>query len=306
MAPDGSVTLLTGAADLGTGTRTALAQIVAEELSIDPSRVRVVNADTAAGPYTFPSFGSMTIASAGPAARHAAHEVRQRLLSLAKAVLGEPSQALELAGAAVRLKAKPKHSVDLPSLMRAVSDRVIIGRGRRGPNPDKALHSFAAHACRVLVDPTTGSIAVTRYTAAHDSGRVINPLTWEGQVQGGVTMGLGYGLCEERLTDPTTGAVIDPGFLGARPPTIADSPWGLKVFDAGSAHDANPVGAKGIGEPPVIPPAAAVANAVAHALGVRIRQSPILRRRVLAALAGKEGAGSGAPREAQTLKGRET
>lgn len=288
LSQDGSVTLLTGATDLGTGTRTALAQIVAEELGIRPSAVRVVHADTATCPFTFPSFGSLTIASSGPACRQAAHQVRVKLIGMAQALLSVPEERLELSAGDVRVRGSARPGVSIEALARSVPDRVIVGRGRRGPNPDLALHAFAAHACRVIVDRGTGRVLVTRYAAAHDSGRVINPLTWSSQVHGGVVMGLGYGLSEERTLDPNTGAVADPGFLAARLPTIADSPLEIEALDTAVECPTNDVGAKGIGEPPVIPPAAAVANAVARAIGIRIRTAPLDPRRVLEALSGED------------------
>jgi xanthine dehydrogenase YagR molybdenum-binding subunit len=162
---------------------------------------------------------------------------------------------------------------------------MIIGRGSRGPNPrGKAIATFGAQFAEVEVDVETGVVRVLRIAAAHDAGRVINPTLAESQLEGGIIQGLGYALFEERLMDRRLGLPLNPTVHDYKIPTLADVPRIEAFCVPGVDAVANHTGAKGLAEPPIIPTAPAIANAVSVALGVEIDEIPLTPWRVLAAI----------------------
>ncbi len=161
----------------------------------------------------------------------------------------------------------------------------VVGRGSRMPNPeDRVLKTFGAHFAEVEVDAATGEVFVDRVVAVHDIGRIVNPLTARSQVEGGVIQALGYALTEERVVDRPTGRVMTASLENYKVPTVKDVPKIVVRFVDVPDTEANNTGAKGLGEPPIIPTAAAVANAVANALGVRIRHLPLTPARIITAV----------------------
>ena len=282
---DGSITVYTGAADIGTGTRTVIAQIVAEELGVPLEWIEVVNADTARTPYALPSYGSITLASNGPAARSAARDALTEMSALAAHVLETSPEQIEIAGGEFRASTAAERRLGWKELARQFPSGSIIGRGERGPNPEGvSIRAFGAQFCEVEVDIETGTVRVTDFLAVHDSGRVINPATWENQIYGGVCLGMGYALTERRVLDDSTGVQINPRFTDYKPVMLADMPERFEVVDAGVPYAGNHAGAKGVGEPSTIATAPAIANAVAHATGIRFTDTPLLPARVLAAI----------------------
>jgi xanthine dehydrogenase YagR molybdenum-binding subunit len=282
--PDGTATVITGTQDIGTGTKTVLAQIAAEELGFDLEKISVEIGDTQTGPYAPLSAGSMTVASVGPAVRLAAHDAREQLLDVAAQVLEVPRESLTLCDG---LLSSPvlKEPVAVHEVLKKLENFMIIGHGARAPNPeDVAVNTFGAQFAEVLVDTETGAVKVERIVAVHDSGRVINPLTLSSQIEGGIIQGLGYALFEQRVIDRDTGIVVNDNLENYKVPTALDIP--KIVFEMVDRPDprANNLGAKGVGEPPIIPTAAAIANAVANALGVRIYELPLTRDKILKAL----------------------
>lgn len=236
LGKDGSARVVTGAQDIGTGTRTALCQIAAEELGLPLERVSITLGDTAEELYAPTSAGSATLATLGPAVRMAAAAAREH-----------------------------GH-----------------GTGERGDNPkDKSIRTCGAQCAEVEVDTETGEVRVLRVIAAHDCGRIINPLLVESQVIGGITQGLGYALSEERVVDAARGLVLNANLEEYKVQTVADLPEILNATTSLPDWEANDTGVKGIGEPPLIPTAAAVANAIFDAVGVRIRELPCKRERLL-------------------------
>ncbi len=284
---DGSANLNMGAADLGTGTRTVMAMVVAEELGIDPSRIQVENADTGSTQYATPSGGSKTVPTESPAVREAALAVKRQVLEMAAEELDRPASDLELVDGSVVSRSDPAVRKPLDRLAGLRRRGVVLGVGYRGPNPEGVVvNPFAAQFCEVEVDTRTGEIRVLRFLAAHDSGRVLDRLTYDNQVIGGITMGIGLALTEERLLDRgQTGRMLNANLLDYRVPTMKEVPPEIVSLPI-DLNDTrcNSTGAKGLGEPVTIPTAAAVANAVAHALGVRIPHGPLTPPRVLAAL----------------------
>ncbi len=282
--PDGSAVVITGTQDIGTGTKTILAQIAAEELGFPIEKISVEIGDTQLGLYAPLSAGSMTVASVGPAVRVAAHEARQQLLDVAAQVLEVPRESLTIAEGLFSSPALAK-PVAVREVLKDLENFMILGRGAREPNPqDVAVNTFGAQFAEVTVDTETGEVTVERIVAVHDSGRVINPLTLSSQIEGGIIQGLGYALLEQRVVDTETGVVLTDNLEGYKVPTALDIPE--IVFEMVDRPDprANNLGAKGVGEPPIIPTAAAIANAVADALGVRIYELPITREKILQAL----------------------
>ncbi|MCS7198582.1 MAG: xanthine dehydrogenase family protein molybdopterin-binding subunit [Candidatus Bipolaricaulota bacterium] len=282
--PDGTATVITGTQDIGTGTKTVLAQIAAEELGFPIEKIAIEIGDTQLGLYAPLSAGSMTVASVGPAVRVAAHEARQQLLDVAAQVLEVPRDSLTIADGLFRSPALQK-PVAVHEVLKNLENFMIIGRGAREPNPeDVAVNTFGAQFAEVTVDVETGEVKVERIVAVHDSGRVINPLTLSSQIEGGIIQGLGYALYEQRVVDRNTGIVLNDNLENYKLPTALDIPE--IVFEMIDRPDfrANNLGAKGVGEPPIIPTAAAIANAVANALGVRIYELPITREKILKAL----------------------
>ncbi|MEM0482073.1 MAG: xanthine dehydrogenase family protein molybdopterin-binding subunit [Nitrososphaerota archaeon] len=278
---DGTVQVLTSTQDIGTGTRTILAQIAAEELSVPIEHVSVIIGDTSLELFSPGSGGSGTLASMGPAVRAAAIDARNQLLDIASQFLDAPREILELMDGRVQTKEGEK-SIPIGELLTQLGDFAIVGRGARGPNPDRyAVETFAAQFAEVEVDLETGAVKVLRALSAHDSGRIINRLTAEGQVMGGVVMGLGYALLEQRLVDSSSGTVINPNLVDYLLPSSLETPEVTAVFVEPVDTHANNLGAKGLGEPPIIGIAAAIANAVSRALGVRITELPITPERLI-------------------------
>ena len=175
----------------------------------------------------------------------------------------------------------------LSEILGKVENNTVIGKGARHPNdPELSQRTFGAHFAEVEVDLRTGEITVEHIVAVHDIGRIVNPLTARSQVEGGVLQALGFALTEERFVDRATGRVMNGNLENYKVPTVKDVPTKITVkFVDRPDRRANNLGVKGLGEPPIIPTAAAIANAVANATGARIRHSPLTRARVLEALA---------------------
>ena len=281
---DGMVDVLSGTQDLGTGVRTVLAQIGAESLGAKVSHVRVVLGDTERTPYAPPSWGSMTTPSVGPAVHMAAEEARGKLLEAAGEILGCDPRSLTVSDSTVRVPDDDRQ-LTFAEIMKKLGNVMIMGQGTRGPNTQGiGLMSFGVQFAEVEVDLETLTVRVLRLVAAHDVGRVINPLLAGSQLEGGILQGLGYALFEERVLDGGTGRPVNPSLHDYKVPTFADAPV-IDAFCVDSVDmKANPLGARGLAEPPIIPTAPAIANAVADALGVEVNEIPLTPWRLLDAM----------------------
>jgi CO/xanthine dehydrogenase Mo-binding subunit len=283
---DGTANLNMGASDIGTGTRTVMAMVVAEELGVDPDAVQIENADTATTQYASPSGGSKTVPTEAPAVRRAAIAVKEQLLDMAAGQLDVPRYALVLDGGAVRTRDGSRR-VAVRDLEGLQAQRVVMGVGQRRPNPDGVtITPFVAQFCEVEVNTRTGEIRLLRLLSSNESGRVMNRLTWDGQVVGGVTMGVGFATTEQRVLDGPTGKLCNRNWHDYKLPTALDVP--AQVVSAPvllADEQANIVGAKGLGEPVTIPTAPAIANAVYDAVGVRLRETPMNPLTLVARLA---------------------
>lgn len=282
--PDGSVDVLAGTQDLGTGSRTVFAQIAAEALGAKLDQVRVVLGDTERTPFTSNSWGSITMASVGPAVRMAAEDARMQLIEAAAGLIGVSPTRLEARGGTVRVK-RGSRCLTFAQVGERLGNVLILGKGSRGPNPERtSLSTFGAQFAEVEVNVRTGVIRVLRIVASHDCGRIVNPTLAEGQLEGGIIQGLGYALFEEQVIDRDAGRPLAANLHDYKIPTHADIPRIDARFVNIADPKANHVGARGVGEPPIIPTAPAIANAVADALGVEVSELPLAPWRVLRAL----------------------
>jgi CO/xanthine dehydrogenase Mo-binding subunit len=280
---DGRAAVITAMQDIGTGSATAMAQIAAEELGLPVERVEVSLGDTARGPYATISAGSSTIPSMGPAVRAAAADAARQILEIAAQRFDLEQRLLSLRGGNV--VSADGGSWPIEEITGLLESGQILGKGSRGPNPTgMRVLTFGVQVAEVAVDVETAEVLVERIAAIHDVGRVINPLGASSQVEGGIIQGLGHTLSEERLLDPRTGAVLTQTLDSYRMPTIADVPEIVtELIDRPDEHLTN-LGAKGLGEPPIVPTSAAIANAIRDATGADIRSLPITRDEMLRAL----------------------
>jgi CO/xanthine dehydrogenase Mo-binding subunit len=281
---DGRASVITAMQDIGTGTRTAMAQIAAEQLGLPLERVRVELGDSARGPYASISAGSSTTPSMGPAVRAAAADAARQILEIAGQRYHLEERVLSLRNG--RVISADGGSWPLEEVTGLLGDGQILGKGSRGPNPTgMRVLTFGIQVAEVAVDVETGEVRVERIAAIHDVGRVINPLGARSQVEGGIIQGVGHTLSEERLVDPATGRVLTQTLDAYKLPTIADVPEIVtELLDIPDEHLTN-LGSKGLGEPPIVPTAAAIVNAIRDATGADVRSLPVTREEMLRALA---------------------
>ncbi len=283
LGSDGRATVITAMQDIGTGTRGAMAQIAAEELGLPLDRVEVSLGDSARGPFASISAGSSTTPSMGPAVRAAAADAGRQIIEIAAQRYHLEERVLSLEGGHV--VSADGGSWPLEEVTGLLEDAQILGKGARGPNPaGMRVLTFGVQVAEVAVDVETGEVRVDRIAAIHDVGRVINPLGARSQVEGGIIQGLGHTLSEERLLDPATGTILTQTLDAYRLPTIADVPEIVcELLDIPDEHLTN-LGSKGLGEPPIVPTAAAIANAIRDATGAELHSLPITRDEMLRAL----------------------
>ncbi len=280
----GHAIVTTGIQDIGTGTLTTARIVAAEELGLPLDRVRVLGGDTRPNLYGPVSGGSMTTPAVMPAVRSAAGKVRRTLLGLAADVHEIAVQDLTLVDGRIRSR-DGALDMDVVEVTEKLGNATIDGSGSRGPNPDGLrVHTFGCQIAQVAVDPGLGEVHVERLVAVHDVGRIVNPLGASSQAEGGILQGMAFALSEELVVDPHTGIPVNATLDDYKVPTIADVPEMIVEFVDVPDEAMSTVGAKGLGEPPIVPTAAAIANAFAHATGRRCRALPLTRARVLEAL----------------------
>ena len=275
---DGSANLNMGASDIGTGTKSVMALVVAEELGLKPEMIEIEHADTGTTQYATPSGGSKTVPTEAPAVRDAAVKVKQQLLEMAAAELESDIDDLRFRGRDIVSKSNPSQNIRVTDINKLKKRGVVVGVGYRGPNPaGKTVNPFCAQFCEVEVNTRTGEVKILRFLSANDSGRVLNRLTYDSQVYGGITMGIGLAMTEIRIFDGLqTGKMVNCNWHDYKLPTALDVPAEMTSVPIELPDpEANITGAKGLGEPVTIPTAAAVANAIYHATGVRITATPI-------------------------------
>ena len=297
---DGTATLLTGTVETGQGSLTILAQIAAQELGIATEDVHVVSADTDTTPMDTGAIASRTTYVTGNAVRLAAEKVKLMLLDVAAPLLGVKPSQLVLKDHKVEVKGFPRrnmHIGDVAEHARNVSGQPPIGTGTFNPatvalDPETgqgipfATYVYATQIAEVDVDDETGEVEVVRIVASHDCGTPINPMLVEGQVEGGISMGVGFALEEEMLFDDK-GRHINPNLTNYIMPTSLDMPT-IEVDIVDNYDPTGPFGAKGVGEPTCVSTAAAILNAIHDAVGVRITTLPATAERVFAAIKAKQ------------------
>ena len=288
----GRVMVYTGAIAMGQGTETTLAQICAGHLGIDPKDVTVVAGDTAGVPNGIGGFGSRQTVTAGGSTHAAALEVREMAIKAAASQIEAAEEDLELADGAVRVRGVPEVSVSLKELARALSGMKGYTRPKGMPSslestadflPHDVTYGFATHVVEVEVDPGTGGVRILRYVIANDSGRIVNPMLADGQLQGGATHGIGNALFEWMGYDEHGQPVVTT-LADYLLPTATEVP-NFEITHCEYPSTLNPMGVKGIGEAGTIPAAAAIVAAAEDALGtfgVRIGEAPIAPARLVA------------------------
>ena len=297
IAEDGTVTVLSGCADIGQGSTEMLALIAAEELGIPPQDVRVFTADTTMTPDAGCTSATRQTYVSGNAVRQAARIVLENLLEVASEMLGVEPKGVSFADGLVFCNGE---TTELTVAMVANRCR---GTGRQctamglfnitTPDVDPetnqgdayATYTFASQAAEVEVDTETGEVTVLRVVAAHDVGKAINPLAVEGQIEGGVAMGIGYALIEHLIL--AEGWPLTPSFSEYLLPTVQDVPPIVSII-VEDEEPTGPYGAKGVGEPATIPTAPAIINAIHDAVGIRVTQLPATPEVVLGLLQQKE------------------
>lgn len=285
--PDGGVEIICGTQDIGCGTRTYMATIVAETLGLKPEDiiVKIGNSDY---PWAPLSGGSLTTPSVAPATRDAALKAAEQLKQMAAEKLETKPEDIELKDGKLVSQANPDKSVTLRELARSLGRETVFHGSRSGMPPEYAYNSFGAHFAEVEVDTLLGKIKVLKIVAVHDIGRVINRQTAESQVVGGITQGLSTALFEQRIVDQNTGRLVNPNLRDYKIATAMDMPEIIPLFIDKPDPYINNLGTKGLGEPPRIPSSAVIANAVYNAIGVHLREIPMTPDKVLNALKNKE------------------
>ncbi len=300
---DGSVTVSTGAQDIGEGADTALAQIAAGSLGLALDQVNYVNPDTDVSPYNFLTAGSRITYTVGSAVRQSCERVRERLFRDASEMFECSEEDIELRpGGFVGIKGQPDATLPFA----AIAERALFAGG--GPisgshdwrfpsqpfDPKRAIvlgfdlpgtlgiFAFGAQVFEVEVDEATGRVEVLEVWAAHDVGRAINPMLVEGQIQGGIVQGMGYALMEELVWED--GRLVNPTLMDYKIPGMADVPAAIHALILETPEATAPFGARGIGEIGLVAPAPAIANAILHATGASVRRLPITPERMFAAL----------------------
>jgi CO/xanthine dehydrogenase Mo-binding subunit len=288
----GRVTLISGSSELGQGSETALAMIVAEELGVPLDVIAVINSDTDVKPWDVGVHASRTTFVAGNAARMAAASARGQLLATAAKVLDAVDEELDIAEGLISVRGDPERSVPYAKALRrgllreegsvvlatAFYDPPTHMQDKRYHGNISASYGFGAAVAEVEVDPGTGMVRLLDLWTAHDVGRAINPMSCEGQIEGGAVMGIGLALTEELPT--VDGVMVTPNFHDYGMPTAVDAPR-IRVSLVETIDPRGPFGAKGIGEGGLIPPPAAIANAVADATGIRPTEYPLRPWKVL-------------------------
>lgn len=285
---NGQATVNTGVVDIGTGAKTTMALIASKALGIRPGNVKVVWGDTSTSPFSIGESGSRTTNYTGSAVREASRWIQDEILKLAASQNGISLENLDI-----------RDSVIIDTLSQAHVSTVAETIARADMNEIRKFTShepklkdgeerfvFTAHFAEVAVDLETGEVKLTDYLAYHDSGEIVNRLTAESQVQGGIVMGIGMALTEKLIISRSNGSIENPSFLLYRLPNMTHIPR-IKVH---FANTVDPYGPKSLGEIPIIPVTAAIGNAIFNATGVRLRSLPFSREELLDRLQEDSGA----------------
>ena len=285
--PDGTIGLVEGSPDIG-GSRAAMAMHVAEVLGIPATDIKPSIADTDSIGYSSGAGGSGVTFKMGTAVYQAAEDVRRQLVERAARIWEVDPEDVEYGDGELHHKGDPELKTTLKQIARGLNGTGGPIVGRATANPGGVGNAFALVIVDVEVDPETGKVDILRCTAVQDVGKAIHPSYVEGQIQGGVVQGIGWALNEEYFVDQQ-GLMLNSSFLDYRMPTSLDLPM-IDTVVVEVANPGHPLGVRGVGEVPLVPPMAAVANAISHAIGVRTNRLPMNPGNVLEALWEKNGA----------------
>jgi CO/xanthine dehydrogenase Mo-binding subunit len=259
-----------------------MAIIASEALGIPLNRIQLTNGDTDATPYSVGESGSRTTAFTGTAVVAAAEDVRRQIFNRAAGQLKVKADELDLRDSEVFVKGDPAQKLPLERVVQNAGE--LIGRATTNPAfKDAEGKSFAAHFAEVEVDTVTGHVRITRYVAVHDSGTILNRLAAESQIKGGVTQGVGMAFSEELLIDRVTGIPVNPNYRDAKVPTHLEAPE-VEVIFIENYDPYGVFGGKVVGEPPITPAVATIANAIFNATGRRFKELPISPEKILRAV----------------------
>ncbi|MEL6282023.1 MAG: xanthine dehydrogenase family protein molybdopterin-binding subunit [Pseudomonadota bacterium] len=284
---DGTVSVIEGNPDIG-GSRAAMSQMAAEELGIPFEKVRTVIADTSSLGYNEVTDGSRVTFAVGLATIKAARDAIEKMCARAAALWGIPADAVVWEDGCAKPagpNAGEHEPMTLAEIAAVASETGGPIAGHYEVNADGAGVSFATHVCDVEVDPETGATKVLRYTVFQDAGKAVHPAYVEGQFQGGAVQGIGWALNEEYIYGED-GRLQNPGFLDYRIPVASDLPM-IDAVIVEVPNPGHPYGVRGVGETSIVPPLAAVANAVSAACGVRMTELPMSPPKLLKAMSQK-------------------
>jgi CO/xanthine dehydrogenase Mo-binding subunit len=291
----GKVTVSVGTTEIGTGSDTSIAQIVAEELGVPLSKIEIINKDTSLKPWDVGTHASRATFIGGNAALLAAKDAKKQILSIASKEFLEDPSTLDVKNGEVFSSSNPKKRIEYTKLLRHAHFKqggtMIMASAFFDPQTEMTdenkmgnismAYAFGTQAVLVEVDEETGKIDVLKVVAVHDAGRILNPVGAEGQIEGGIVMSLGYALFEQLMLDE--GMVMNPSFADYKLVTSLEIPE-IKVLFVGEPDPSGPFGAKGLGEHGCIPTAAALANAVYDAIRARMFDLPLTPDKVSAAI----------------------
>lgn len=299
---DAGADIFVSSVEMGQGVNTIFAQIVAEELSIPFNNIRVLPADTNITPFFPASNASRVTFYLGNAVKKAAQDIKEQLFKIAKDILQADKEDLALEQGLFFVKKEPERKVKIMEIMKKTypGGISILGRGTyyqyklgsfpshvKVEIPTTEVWMYASQGVEVEVDTETGRVKILKVVAVHDVGKAINPITCEGQIEGGVLMALSNAMFEELLFNEK-GKILNSSLLDYKIPSALDMPE-IKAILVEEAHREGPYGAKGLGEMVAVPTAPAIANAICDAVGIRIKDLPITPDKLLRALKNKCG-----------------
>ena len=281
---DGSVSVTMGSVDV-CGSRTTVAQQTAEALGIAYEDVRPSVVDTDSVGYAFVTGGSRTTFATGLAAIHASEDVMRQMVARAAVIWETPAENIEYVDGVIQHKSDPELRMTFRELAGQLLSTGGTITGQCNIDPTGEGNSFGVHIVDLKIDPETGKSTVLRYTVVQDAGKAVHPGIVEGQLQGGVVQGIGWALNEEYFFNDQ-GRMMNPSFLDYRLPTAYDTPL-IDTVIVEVANPGHPYGVRGVGEVPLVPPLAAISNAVSRGIGVRMYSLPLSPGKVLEAQWGK-------------------
>jgi CO/xanthine dehydrogenase Mo-binding subunit len=284
--PDGTISLVEGSPDIG-GSRAVMAMHVAEVLGIAAEDVKPAIVDTDSIGYSSGAGGSGVAFKMGTACYEAAQDVKRQMVERAATIWDVSADDVEYADGIISHKADSELRITFKEMAARLNATGGPIAGRATVNPGGVGNAFALHMVDVEVDPDTGKVDILRYTALQDAGKAIHPSYVEGQMQGGAVQGIGWALNEEYFLN-SQGQMVNSSFLDYRMPTSLDLPM-IDTVVVEVANPGHPYGIRGVGEVCIVPPMAAVANAIHNAIGTRMYKLPMTPGNILEALWDKEG-----------------